>query len=318
MAKTMQQKREERKKKKTENSMRSDFSHATISWYPGHMEKARREMVERIKAVDLIIELRDARIPEASRNPMLLEMAQNKPRLIVLSKIDYADPQATKAWVAYFKQKENVSCLAVDLLNDAKCGKKIIAEALEVMKPLRDKQRAKGINPRAVRAMACGIPNVGKSTMINRIHGKNTVKAADKPGVTRSLTWIHADPNLDLLDTPGVLWPRFEDQKTGSLLAAIGSINDDILDQKMLAMDTIHIIQDSYPGLLEGIYDAENVNPNGMLKAIAIKRNFKKEEDALDLKRAAQSFLMDLRHGKLGRLTLEGVQDEENREVVSE
>ena len=282
------------------------------------MEKARREMTERLKAVDMIIELRDARIPQASKNPMLAEMAQNKPRLIVLSKIDKADPKATEEWVRYFQEQENVSCLALDLMNDAKCGKKIIQESLKVMKPKRDKQAAKGIHPRAVRAMACGIPNVGKSTMINRINGKNTVKAADKPGVTRSLTWIHADPDLDLLDTPGVLWPRFDDEQTGSLLAAVGSINDDILDKKMLAMDTIHVIQDLYPGLLEQIYESGEVNPNGMLKAVAVKRHFKKEDDVLDIKRAAESFLNDLRHGKLGRLTLEKAGNEEDRKTVSE
>jgi len=289
-----------------------------VQWYPGHMEKARREMVERLKAVDMIIELRDARIPQASKNPMLAQMAQNKPRLIVLSKIDKADPKATEEWVNYFKKQENVSCIALDLMNDAKCGKKIIQEALNVTKEKRDKQIAKGIHPRAVRAMACGIPNVGKSTMINRINGKNTVKAADKPGVTRSLTWIHADPNLDLLDTPGVLWPRFDDELTGSLLAAVGSINDDILDKKMLAMDTIHVIQDLYPGLLEDIYESGEVNPNGMLKAIARKRQFKLGEDVLDVKRAAESFLTDLRHGKFGRLTLEKAENEEDNKTVSQ
>ncbi len=289
-----------------------------VQWYPGHMEKARREMVERLKAVDMIIELRDARIPQASKNPMLAQMAQNKPRLIVLSKIDKADPKATEEWVNYFKKQENVSCIALDLMNDAKCGKKIIQEALNVTKEKRDKQIAKGIHPRAVRAMACGIPNVGKSTMINRINGRNTVKAADKPGVTRSLTWIHADPNLDLLDTPGVLWPRFDDELTGSLLAAVGSINDDILDKKMLAMDTIHVIQDLYPGLLEDIYESGEVNPNGMLKAIARKRQFKLGEDVLDVKRAAESFLTDLRHGKFGRLTLEKAENEEDNKTVSQ
>ena len=289
-----------------------------VQWYPGHMEKARREMVERLKAVDMIIELRDARIPQASKNPMLAQMAQNKPRLIVLSKIDKADPKATEEWVNYFKKQENVSCIALDLMNDAKCWKKIIQEALNVTKEKRDKQIAKGIHPRAVRAMACGIPNVGKSTMINRINGRNTVKAADKPGVTRSLTWIHADPNLDLLDTPGVLWPRFDDELTGSLLAAVGSINDDILDKKMLAMDTIHVIQDLYPGLLEDIYESGEVNPNGMLKAIARKRQFKLGEDVLDVKRAAESFLTDLRHGKFGRLTLEKAENEEDNKTVSQ
>ena len=285
-----------------------------IQWYPGHMEKARREMTERLNAVDLVIELRDARIPEASRNPLLHMMAKDKPRLILLTKTDMADPAATEEWVRYLKSRENTSCLAVDLMRDSRCGRKIIREALLLMQEKREKQKARGIRPRAVRAMAAGIPNVGKSTMINRIAGKNTLKAADKPGVTRSLTWLHADPDLDLLDTPGVLWPKFDDEKTGSLLAAVGSINDDILDRKMLAMDTIRMIQDLYPQLLEGIYEAEEgVNPNGMLKAIAARRHLLKEKGEPDTKRAADLFLTELRHGKLGRLTLERP-DEENSE----
>ena len=289
-----------------------------IQWYPGHMEKARREMTERLKAVDMVIELRDARIPEASRNPLLNSMAKDKPKLILLTKTDMADPKATEEWVRYLKQ-DNTSCMAVDLLNDNRCGKKIIKESLNVMQEKREKQKARGINPRAVRAMAAGIPNVGKSTMINRIAGKNTLKAADKPGVTRSLTWLHADPDLDLLDTPGVLWPKFDDEKTGQLLAACGSINDDIVDRKMLAMDTIHTIQDLYPGLLEKIYEAEEgVNPNGMLKAIAVKRHLLRENNELDTKRAAELFLTEFRHGKLGRLTLERPVYEEDSETVHE
>lgn len=285
-----------------------------VQWYPGHMEKAKRGMLEKLKAVDMIIELRDARMPESSRNPMLLQMAQNKPRLIVLSKMDQADPKETEKWLEKLKS-ENVSCMAVDLMKDPNCGKKIIREALKVMQEKREKQRARGIHPRAVRAMAAGIPNVGKSTMINRIAGKNALKAADKPGVTRSLVWLHADKELDLLDTPGVLWPKFEDEKTGSILAALGSINDDILDKKMIAMDAIHIIQDLYPGLLESYYESGEVNPNGMLKVIAERRHFKLSEEKLDTKRAAEAFLTDLRHGKYGRLSLEHA-DEEDSETL--
>ncbi len=285
-----------------------------VQWYPGHMEKARREMTEKLKAVDLVIELRDARIPAASTNPLLNMLAKDKPRLIVLSKTDMADPEQTKKWVQALKS-DNVSCLALDLMRDPHCGRKIIREALAVMEPKRTKQRARGINPRAVRAMACGIPNVGKSTMINRIAGKNTVKAADKPGVTRSLTWIHADPELDLLDTPGVLWPKFDDEMTGALLAAYGSINDDILDVKMIAMDAIHVIQDLYPGKLEKEYDAENMNPNGMLKAIAAKRNLLRADSQPDTKRAAELFLNDLRKGRLGGMTLEHVRSEDQENM---
>ena len=281
-----------------------------IQWYPGHMEKARRQMIERLKAVDMVIELRDARMPEASRNPVLLDMASHKPRLIVLAKTDMADPSATEQWVQYLKKQEDTSCIALDLMRDSRAGKKIIRECLELMKPRRDRQKARGIRPRAVRAMACGIPNVGKSTMINRIAGKNTVKAADKPGVTRSLTWIHADDELDLLDTPGVLWPKFDDELTGSLLAAYGSINDDILERHMLAMDVIRLIQTQYPGLLEEMFDADGENPNGMLKKIAAKRHLLKEEGLPDTRRAADAFLHDLRKGKIGRLTLEKVHEE--------
>ena len=290
-----------------------------IQWYPGHMEKARRQMSERLKAVDLVIELRDARIPEASRNPLLNMMAKDKPRLILLTKTDMADPAVTEQWVRYLKQQENTSCIALDLMRDNHCGRKIIREALQMMQEKRNKQIARGIRPRAVRAMAAGIPNVGESTMINRVAGKNSLKAADKPGVTRSLTWLHADKDLDLLDTPGVLWPKFDDEKTGTLLAAVGSVNDDILDRKMLAMDTVRMIQELYPGLLEEIYEAEEgVNPNGMLKAIAARRNLVRENGEADTKRAAELFLTELRHGKLGRITLERPDEEESGEDLHE
>lgn len=285
---------------------------ANIQWYPGHMEKARRQMNERLQAVDMVIELRDARMPLASANPLLATMAQGKPRLIVLTKIDHADPKKTQEWIGYFIAG-GCRCIALDLLKDNHCGKKIVRESLALMEERRQKQIARGIRPRAVRAMVCGIPNVGKSTLINRIFGKNALKAQDRPGVTRSLTWIHADEQLDLLDTPGVLWPKFDDPKTGSILAALGSINDDILDQKMVAMDTIRMIQNGYPGLLETTYETGEVNPNGMLKGIAKKRNLITSGN-LDTKRAAILFLNELRKGKLGRLTLEDAyeEDEEN------
>ncbi len=286
-----------------------------VQWYPGHMEKARRQMLERLQAVDMIIEIRDARIPRSSSNPMLRQMAGNKPRLIILAKNDIADPKATEEWIRYY-QGENVKAIALDLQHDNNAGKKVIRASLELMKPLHDKQRAKGIRPRAARAMAAGVPNVGKSTLINKIAGKNTVKAADKPGVTRSLTWIHADPSLDLLDTPGVTWPKFEDEKTGSFLAATGAINENILNLKMIAMDTIHVIQDLYPGVLEAEFEAEGVNPNGMLKAIAKKRNLLTADGDLDTKRAASVFLHEFRKAKFGGMTLERFNDsdENNQE----
>ena len=278
-----------------------------IQWYPGHMEKTRRQMEERLKAVDMVIELRDARMPLASRNPLLIDLAKDKPKLIVLTRMDMADDNETKKWVKKLSE-EGGSCLALDLNNNNSASKKVIKEAINIMEEKRSKQRAKGINPRAIRAMACGIPNVGKSTLINRIAKKNTAKAADKPGVTRSLTWIHADEELDLLDTPGVLWPKFSDEKTGVILAALGSINDDILNQKSLAMDTIRIIQELYPNYLENLYEIEEANPNVILKRLAELRNFRKANNELDTKRASEVFLYELRKGKLGRFTLEHVE----------
>ncbi len=275
-----------------------------VQWYPGHMEKARREMTEKLKVVDMIIELRDARIPMASANPLLKSMAQGKPRLVILAKRDMADPSQTAAFEKALA-KEYGSCMSLDLMHDAKCKGKIVRASIALMKEKRDKQLSRGIRPRAVRAMAVGIPNVGKSTMINRIAGKNTLIAQDRPGVTRSLTWLRADSDLELLDTPGVLWPKFDDEKTGALLAAYGSINDDIFDVKMVAMDAIHEIQDLYPGLLEGMFDADGANPNQMLKKIAEKRLLIGANGQPDAKRAAETFLHDLRKGRIGRLTLE-------------
>ena len=287
-----------------------------INWYPGHMEKAKRQMMERLKAVDMVIEVRDARIPDASTNPMLLNMVNNKPRVIILSKCDMADPAMTDKWIEKLNT-DTTMAIALDLMHAPKSGKKLVQACLTIMKPKRDKQLTRGIKPRAIRAMAAGIPNVGKSTLINRIAGKNTVKAADRPGVTKSLTWIHADPQLDLLDTPGVLWPKFDDPRTGTVLAILGSINDEILDRRMIAMDAIHIIQDYYPGYLEELYESGTVNPNGMLKAIATKRHILKAEGELDTRQAAITFLSDLRHGKLGRFTLEKPfnETEENKDL---
>ena len=283
----------------------------TVQWYPGHMEKARRDMAEQLKAVDMIIELRDARIPQASRNPILDEMAPQKPRLIVLSKIDLADEARTAEWVSSLKT-ENRDCLALDLAKDKSVRKQIVSACAILTKEKRDRMIRRGIRPRAMRAMACGIPNAGKSTLINRIAGRTSAKTADKPGVTRSLTWIKADSTLEILDTPGVLWPKFEDPRTGSLLAATGAINENILDLKEIAMDTIHVIRELYPDVLEQEYGADkNTRTDVMLEKIAEKRHLLKENSVLDTDRAASVFLHELRRGKLGRLTLESVERNE-------
>ena len=284
---------------------------SNINWYPGHMEKARRDMQDSLKAADMIIEIRDARIPYASSNPLLDKMIQNKPRLIVLSKKDLADEAITKEFIEKYSNEDN-KVIAVDLQNDSSAKNIIINASKELTKPKRDKMIAKGIKPRAMRAMICGIPNVGKSTLINRIVGKNKAKTADKPGVTRSLTWIHTDEALDLLDTPGVLWPKFDNQHMGCLLAATGAINEDILDLKSITNETIEVIRDYYPNVLENEYGFQtDTDIHEVLTYIAKKRNLVKDSDTLDIDRAAILFLREYRRGKLGKFTLERI-DEEN------
>lgn len=277
-----------------------------IQWYPGHMEKARRAMNENIKAVDIVIEIRDARIPLASQNPLLEQLLQGRAHLIILSKSDLADPSITEKWLTYF-DTPTTKALALDLFHDKSSRSKIIQACKDLTREKREKMIAKGIrNPRAMRAMACGIPNVGKSTMINLITSKNTVKTADKPGVTKSLSWIHADSSLDILDTPGVLWPKFSDQSIGISLAAIGSINEDILNKREIAIETIRMIQRMYPHLLEEQYEAESdADAQEILLAIAQKRNLKKENGEYDMLRSADLFLRELRKAKLGRVSLE-------------
>lgn len=276
-----------------------------VQWYPGHMEKARRDMKDHLKAVDMIIELRDARIPNASRNPILDEMAPQKPRLIILSKQDLADEAVTPEWLTSLKG-ENREALALDIAKDKNVRRQIVASCGQLTGAIRDRMIRKGIRPRAMRAMACGIPNCGKSTLINRIAGKNRAKTADKPGVTRSLTWIKADESLEILDTPGVLWPKFEEPRVGSLLAATGAVNENILDLSEIAMDTIHVIRDLYPALLETEYGCDlTIRTDHMLEAIARRRHLLKENGIPDTERAASLFLHELRRGKLGRLTLE-------------
>ncbi len=278
-----------------------------VQWYPGHMEKARRDMQESLKAVDLIVEIRDARVPEASKNPLLDTMGQGKGRLIVLSKCDLADPVETQRWIEALT-KEDQKAVALDIAHDPSAKKIVLDQLHELGKPKIERMVRRGIRPRPLRAMVCGIPNAGKSTLINRISGKNRVRTEDRPGVTRSLAWIHADKTMDLLDTPGVLWPKFDDSRTGSLLAATGAINESILDLKEIAMDTMHVIRQYYPDALSEAYQCDpDTRIDVMLEKIAVARHALKENNEPDIDRAAIIFLHELREGKLGRITLEHV-----------
>ena len=273
-------------------------------WYPGHMTKAKRMMQENIKLIDLIIELVDARIPMSSRNPDIDELGKGKSRIILLNKSDLADAGQNQEWESFFKEKGYF----VQQLN-AKTGagiKNIQALVQESCKEKIERDRKRGIINRPVRAMVVGIPNVGKSTFINSFAGKACAKTGNKPGVTKGKQWIRLNKNLELLDTPGILWPKFEDQKIGERLALIGSINDEILHVDELAVALIRNLKNSYLDLLEKRYDITiDEDAYDTLKKIAIARKCLQKGELPDVDRASSMLLEDFRSGKLGRITLE-------------
>lgn len=273
-------------------------------WYPGHMTKAKRMMQENIKLIDLIIELVDARIPMSSRNPDIDELGKGKSRIILLNKSDLADAGLNQEWESFFKEKGYF----VQQLN-AKTGagiKNIQALVQESCKEKIERDRKRGIINRPIRAMVVGIPNVGKSTFINSFAGKACAKTGNKPGVTKGKQWIRLNKNLELLDTPGILWPKFEDQKIGERLALIGSINDEILHVDELAVALIRNLKNSYLDLLEKRYDITiDEDAYDTLKKIAIARKCLQKGELPDVDRASSMLLEDFRSGKLGRITLE-------------
>lgn len=273
-------------------------------WYPGHMTKAKRMMQENIKLIDLIIELVDARIPMSSRNPDIDELGKGKSRIILLNKSDLADAGLNQEWESFFKEKGYF----VQQLN-AKTGagiKNIQALVQESCKEKIERDRKRGIINRPVRAMVVGIPNVGKSTFINSFAGKACAKTGNKPGVTKGKQWIRLNKNLELLDTPGILWPKFEDQKIGERLALIGSINDEILHVDELAVALIRNLKNSYLDLLEKRYNITmDEDAYDTLKKIAIARKCLQKGELPDVDRASSMLLEDFRSGKLGRITLE-------------
>ena len=275
-----------------------------FQWYPGHMTKAKRMMQENIKLIDLVIELVDARVPMSSRNPDIDELGKNKARLILLNKADLADEKQTEEWIGYFRGK-GYSAVKV---NSRKGGgiKSIQGVIQEACKEKTERDRKRGILNRPVRAMVVGIPNVGKSTFINALAGKACAKTGNKPGVTKGKQWIRLNKNVELLDTPGILWPKFEDQQVGLHLAMIGSINDEILNVEELALSVIDYLTAEYPGTLEKRFGFEGVTDRvEILGEIARVRGCLKKGNELDYEKAARLLMDDFRSGKLGRITLE-------------
>lgn len=275
-----------------------------FQWYPGHMTKAKRMMQENIKLIDLVIELVDARIPMSSRNPEIDELGKNKARLILLNKSDLAEDKWNDAWTEYFKAK-GYSVLKV---NSRKGGgiKSIHGVIQEACKEKIERDRKRGILNRPVRAMVVGIPNVGKSTFINALAGKACTKTGNKPGVTKGKQWIRLNKNVELLDTPGILWPKFEDQTVGLRLAFIGSIKDEILNTEELAAELIGFLKEKYPGVLSEKYQIEEVEDNyACLSQVAESRHCLVRGNELDTEKAAKLLLDDFRGGRLGKITLE-------------
>ena len=259
---------------------------ANVQWFPGHMTKAKRQMEENLKKVDFVIEIRDARMPEASKNPMLDQLIQNKPRLILLSKKDKADKEVTKQWVSAL-ETENQKVLALDFIHE-NFSKQLIKASNDLCVNLIEKQKRRGMKPRALRAMVCGIPNVGKSTFINTFAKRKAAQTGDRPGVTKSLQWIKVGQTLELLDTPGVLWPKFEDQTVGLRLALIGSIKDEVLQTEELAAELIRFLAANYPGVLENKYTITAApDPYVMLGRIAESRHCLVRGNELDTEKAA-------------------------------
>lgn len=289
-----------------------------IQWYPGHMAKTRRMITEQLRNVDAVCEILDARIPLSSRNPDVDGLTAGKPRLVVLNRVDQADPAVTRQWAARFRQGG-----AAVLETDAKNGAGMARFAAAVRELLADKLRAyaeKGQAGRVVRVMVLGIPNVGKSTFINRVAGRKTAKAEDRPGVTRSKQWVPVDKGLELLDTPGILWPKFEDPAVGLRLAFTGAVRDEILDTETLACHLAAYLGERYPEALKTGYklaelpareEGEDEIAWGcrLLEAAGSRRGFRISGGEIDTERMAKTILDEFRGGRLGRFTLEAPEE---------
>lgn len=289
----------------------NDSQKQTVQWFPGHMAKTRRQIKESLRLVDAVTELRDARVPMSSRNPELSELIAGKPHIVLLNKCDMADDNATKKWLSHLKE-QGLHALAVD----CRTGKGLNAYAPLIREVLREKiesNEAKGMAGRPLRVMVVGIPNTGKSSFINRMAGRNRAKVADKPGVTRQNNWFVIGNGIELLDTPGVLWPKFEDPRVGDKLAFIGSVKDEVLDPELLACRLLDVMARDYPDRLKERYklpDFSDLESYELLELIGRKRGMLISGGEINTERAAITLLDEYRGGKLGKITMELPEDE--------
>ncbi|TDL89654.1 ribosome biogenesis GTPase YlqF [Vibrio vulnificus] len=287
----------------------------TIQWFPGHMAKARREVTEKLKLIDIIFELVDARIPASSRNPMIDEIIQHKPRVILLNKADMADPAKTNMWLEHYKSQGKT---AIAINSQAGNGlNQITAASKNLLKDKYERMESRGIKPRAIRAMIVGIPNVGKSTLINRLAKKNIAKTGNTPGVTKAQQWIKVGKELELLDTPGILWPKFEDQKVGLKLALTGAIKDTILNLHEVSLYGLRFLEKEYPERLKSRYNLE-VIPQETLElfdAVGKFRGCLASGGFIDYDKTAELVVREIRSEKMGPLTFEVPSDYEKDDI---
>lgn len=276
----------------------------TIQWFPGHMAKARREVTEKLKLVDFVIELVDARAPESSQNPMLQDILQEKTKMMVLMKKDLADPDVTKAWIDFYKE-QGMKAVAIEA-NRKQDVQTVIQMAKNLGQEKQEKLKAKGIRPRASRAMIIGIPNVGKSTLINRLANKKMAQVGDKPGVTKQQQWIKVKKEFELLDTPGILWPKFEDEEVGYRLASIGTIKDQILPKEDVAAYILNHLKEDYPILLEERYGFSSYDDiMDAFETIGRKRGCLESGGHVNFEKVSDVIIQDLRTSKLGLVSFE-------------
>ncbi|RNB91907.1 ribosome biogenesis GTPase YlqF [Brevibacillus fluminis] len=291
----------------------------TIQWFPGHMAKARRQVTERLKQIDVVIELLDARLPLSSRNPMIDEIVSGKPRLILLNKADLADEKATSLWINYFKE-QGLRTLPIDALSGKGVGK-LPELCHELAADMLNKRTERGMQARAVRIMILGIPNVGKSSLINRLAKRSVAQTGDRPAVTKAQQWVKMGDTLDLLDTPGILWPKFEDQMVGLRLAASGAIKDELIDFGEVALFVIEYMMKYYPEQLIERFKLKELPEDKltMLEEVGRKRGCLVSGGHIDYDKAGEIFLRELRSGRLGTITIERPVDwlEQTKETES-